>query len=372
MQTFGKILIGITAVLMAGVSVGQNTSLNPGKDWRLEPLDIRAHHGTLTTVTLPAAKRRLSFNYRGTVRNSPAFEMDLPNHSDPLLLTFLCNARQLHTTVTMETREPNGDWRTLQTCYTSRSLLTKFRIEDKGVKAVRLRFDFSKELPATATLQVSDIALFDLRPGERHDYWLTVGASIQEQSVRNRDFGDIVRKEIPDYDPVMFNLAVSGWRTEQVRRHLPEFLREHPDAAYVCIHIGGNNVSAQRPYPGGAERMREDLAAILKMIRDAGRIPILSRLSYRAYHASKSAGPVPPEENGSGPYVKAIYDPLIREYCPQFFDERTSRGVVDAYGYFRAHPGELRKDGVHVLKPGEKSWNRLWAEKAGGVVYGKK
>lgn len=39
-------------------------------------------------------------------------------------------------------------------------------------------------------------------------------------------------------------------------------------------------------------------------------------------------------------------------------------------GYFRAHQDELVPDGVHVTKTGEESWNRLWAEYAGKVIYG--
>lgn len=222
-------------------------------------------------------------------------------------------------------------------------------------------------------IDLVDIGLYGLRPGDpqRHDYWLIVGASIQEQSIRNEVFNGMVRERHPGYDPVIFNLGVGGWRTGNLLKALPTFLERHPQAAYVGIHIGGNNVSGHRPWPGGAAQLEADLEKIIGMIQDAGKVPILSRLSYRAYKAKGDKGPVPPEENGSGPYVEKIYDPMIAKHCPAFFDKATQKGVVDAYSWFKEHPEELSPDGIHVNKTGEISWNRLWAEGAGDVVYGK-
>lgn len=148
---------------------------------------------------------------------------------------------------------------------------------------------------------------------------------------------------------------------------MPRILAAHPHARYVTIHIGGNNVSQKRPWPGGADAIRDDLVAILEMVRTAGKVPVLARLSFRAYQGDR---PVPPEQNGSGPYVTALYDPLIRQYCPAFWDEKAGRGAVDAYTWFREHPDELSGDGIHVNAKGAESWNRLWAEGAGPVVYG--
>ncbi len=220
-------------------------------------------------------------------------------------------------------------------------------------------------ISADEPLAVGSIGLYSLDPGGRNDYWVVLGASIQAQTIRNDVFKQMVAEQY-GYDPVIFNTAVGGWQTKDVREALPRILDEHPHARFAVIHIGGNNVSLNRPYPGGATEIREDLVAILQAIAAAGKVPILSRLSYRAY---KWDPLVPPEENGSGPYVTAIYDPLIREYCPLFFDEDAGRGVVDAYGWFRSHPQELADDGIHVNEAGETSWNRLWAEHAGKVVY---
>jgi lysophospholipase L1-like esterase len=220
-------------------------------------------------------------------------------------------------------------------------------------------------ISAEESLAVGSIGLYSLDPEGRNDYWVVLGASIQAQSIRNDVFKQMVAERY-GYDPVIFNTGVGGWQTKDVRDALPRILSEHPHARFVVIHIGGNNVSLNRPYPGGEREIRDDLVAILDGIVAAGRVPILSRLSYRAY---KWDPPVPPEENGSGPYVTAIYDPLIQEYCPLFFDEEAGRGIVDAYGWFKSHPQELAGDGIHVNEAGEMSWNRLWAEQAGKIVY---
>lgn len=218
---------------------------------------------------------------------------------------------------------------------------------------------------ADERVRVSELGLYRLAPDGRNDYWVVLGASIQAQSIRQGVFQRMVR-ERHGHEPVIFNTAVGGWTTTDVLAALPRILAEHPRARFVAIHIGGNNISGGRPYPGGAERLEAELREILQAVRAAGREPILARVSYRAYRGEK---PVPPEANGSGPYAEAIYDPLAREFCPLFFDARTGRSVVDAYGHFLSHPEQLSSDGVHVNSEGETAWNRLWAQGAGDVVY---
>lgn len=258
----------------------------------------------------------------------------------------------------------DGDWKQ-EAVVLPKAKLDKFVFDSPASTWWRVRWAFRRSVEPSA-FKVTDIGLYRLDIPGRKDYWLTIGASIQAQSIRNSVFKAMVRERYPGYDPVMFNLAVGGWRSDHLLKALPGFLKAHPYASYVCIHIGGNNVSQKRPYPGGAEELKADLVAILEMIKASGKIPILSRLSYRAYKGDK---PVPPEENGSGPYVTNIYDPLIKQYCQDFFDAESGKGIVDAYGWFKEHPEELSADGIHVNPKGAESWNRLWAEKAGSVIY---
>ena len=158
---------------------------------------------------------------------------------------------------------------------------------------------------------------------------------------------------------MVFNRAEGAWSARDLRRALPRLLKRHPWASYVAIHIGGNDVTAQRPHPGGGPALRRELSAILDVVAAAHRVPILARLSYRAYRRKPR---VPPERNGAGPYVREIFDPLIREHCPAFFDAVRGAGRVDLYGWFRAHPEELKRDGIHPNGRGKASWVRLWLE----------
>jgi hypothetical protein len=141
-----------------------------------------------------------------------------------------------------------------------------------------LRLDKSLR-PVEFTL--TNVGLYELSETELNDYWVVLGASIQAQSIRQETFHAMVAERYPDYDPVIFNTAVSGWTTTNLLNKLPEILADHPHASYCVIHIGGNNVSGGRPYPGGADRLQGELVQILEMIRAAGKTPILSRLSAR-------------------------------------------------------------------------------------------
>lgn len=369
------------AILLAIVMSGcihaplqqQSPPLAPRKNWRALPIAVAlssTENGTL---------HPLLTGETGSIEIAPGDEhwiaVELPpNRERPVMLTYRQPDRKVSIRTIWEQSDDstsgyNGTWEVVEE-RDVRYFLDKVEVAPDAPQWVRLRFEARDGWPEDEPVRFTDIGLYEIDPDGRNDYWLIIGASIQQQSIENHIFHEMVTERHPDYDPVMFNLAVSGWRTGNLLNALPSFLARHPNASYVGIHIGGNNVSANRPYPGGAEELEEDLIAILEMIQEAGMTPILSRLSYRAYHPSATKGAVPPDENGAGPYVENIFDPLIQQYCPAFVDEATGLGVVDAYNYFRAYTEELSPDGIHVNPTGERSWNRLWAEGAGRVVYG--
>lgn len=361
----GIVLSGVIMILAASMTIGA-AEMSPAKGWRVIPSEVVSSSGDPGEL--------LSGNdgsWEPALSRSEWIAFKVPN-GKRFLLTFACGQSKPPVYAVLErsldsTDGRNGYWQTMGVLL-PKAKLDKFAFDRGCAEWWRLRFAFKyKEEPSE--FKVSDIGLYSLDDPGRKDYWLTIGASIQAQSIRNGVFKAMVRERYPGYDPVMFNLAVGGWRTHHLLAALPKFLEDHLEASYVCIHIGGNNVSPNRPYPGGADLLRTELTSILEMVRDSGKIPILSRLSYRAYKGNK---PVPPEDNGSGPYVTAIFDPLIKEYSPAFYDFKDERGLVDGYTWFREHPEELSADGVHVNPQGAESWNRLWAEHAGGVIYGKK
>ena len=356
------------ALAMLFFVVGDATSAStppPRKHWRLIPTTTRTAPGTGDLATALAAGRDGTLHATG-----PAlwFAIELPAIRMPVMLTFTWSPprRPRHPAVfavEVSTRSGKGPWRRIGTGQTQGRRLEKVVVASHhNARWVRVR------LEGAAARDLRDVGLYTLDSAGRNDYWLFVGASILSAAIDHRTFKDMVQRR-HGHDPVVFNRAVGGWGVDDLVGALPGILADHPWARYVAIHIGGNDVSANRPYPGGAGPLARKLTAAIALVRSAGKIPVLSRLSYRAY---RKRFPVPPEINGSGPYVKHVYDPLIRQSCPEFYDTRRSRGIVDAYGWFRDHPDEIGRDGIHPNRAGRRSWNRLWAEQAGAVVYGKR
>ncbi len=342
----------------------------PRRSWRLVPLAAASSQRPPAPDLAAYFRRGVDARVDAPAGQPVWLALRLPAGPEAALLTFEPLGGKGRLTVQASddsTDGRDGAWQPLaeREAVPNDGVLQKCEFPPRGrPRWVRLTLAPTEDPPKPLALR--DLGLYTLDPGGANDYWVSTGASIQRQSVRHTAFKALVRARF-GYDPVLFNTAVGGWTTADLRRELPRILADHPHARYVTIHIGGNNVSQRRPWPGGADAMRDDLVAILGMVRDAGKVPIVARLSYRAYRGEK---PVPPEENGSGPYLTAIHDPLIRQYCPAFYDEAAARGVVDPYTWFRDHPDELAGDGIHVNPKGEASWNRLWAEQAGPVVYG--
>jgi hypothetical protein len=140
----------------------------------------------------------------------------------------------------------------------------------------------------------------------------------------------------------------------------------------VAVHIGGNDVTGGRPWPGDGTALSNNLEAIFYTIRSLGMEPVISRISFRAYTNDPAVvvgGVIANEENGSLPYNTNVVDGMIQKYSPAFYDFEQHAGRMDPYTYFLDHTNELSADGVHVGVEGKLSWNTLWADAAGGIIY---
>jgi len=215
---------------------------------------------------------------------------------------------------------------------------------------------------------IVEIRLYKLDRKGRSDVWVFLGSGITVM-MNPRRIEREIRARFPGRKPLVINRAVSGWGSRTLAKEIPGILREYSFGRFFPIHIGGVNVSSGRPWPGGSKVLQSDLKRILELILKARKEPILARLSYRAYKAGKGKPKVPPESNGSGPYVKKLFDPMIRKYCPRFFDRSAERGAVDLYGWFKEHPKDLGDDGVIPNGKGQLSMLRHWVERAGAVIY---
>lgn len=217
--------------------------------------------------------------------------------------------------------------------------------------------------------KIQRIRFYKLDKKKRNDYWIFVGAAMTVTGANPDRFTQLIRENFKDQDPYVVNEARNGWNVTKFWERLPKLLERHPHSRYICLHIGGADVSNQRPYPKGSKTIQRRLDASLAIIRKAGKIPILARLSYRHYKKKGAKPAVPPESNGSGPYVVNIYDPLIRKYCRPFFDSKARRGHVDIYKLFEENKGFLNDDGIGWNKDGNEAFLKVFLNRAAAIVY---
>jgi len=278
----------------------------------------------------------------------------VPPSEVPLMLTFEWGATRRtpgSAAWTLDVADGHG-WRRI-----ARGQARALRLEAVVLEAstservVRLRFHDRR------VEGVEELGLYRLDPEGERDVWLFVGASNQWRGITQGRFRGAAAARF-GREPVVLNRAEGAWSAARLRRALPGILEAHPEARYVGIHVGGNDVSAHRPWPGGADRLRRDLEAIVGMVEAAGMVPILARLSYRRYRRSPA---VPPDANGATPYVEHVYDPVIAACCARF--------DVDMHDLYRDRPELLSADGIHPTPEGELAWVEAWIEGAARVIY---
>lgn len=174
-----------------------------------------------------------------------------------------------------------------------------------------------------------------------------LGASITYGAANKTDKVEKAIREKLGVNWEIRNEAVGGWTSAKLLRELDKILDRHSDAQYFPIHIGGNDVSGRRPFPGGSNNLRNNVEEILKEIIARGKTPILSRLSYRKYRRN-----FPSERHGSLPYNEEVLDPLIKTHCPDWYDEGNSRGKLDFYNWSKRNKHLLSPDGIHFTGRG--------------------
>ncbi|GLQ31652.1 hypothetical protein GCM10007876_21310 [Litoribrevibacter albus] len=156
------------------------------------------------------------------------------------------------------------------------------------------------------------------------------GASIMEQSFSDSE--DTVSKFLDAGIFVdVFERATSGDDTTQMLAKLPAVITEFQSIAartLFVIHWGGNDVSRDGPFPGGADTMEANMRSMLSDIKSAGFKIMMSDISYR----------VPPASNPSQPYNDAFMYQLQSEYndVDWFLQQFTFDNQVD-----------IETDGIH-------------------------
>lgn len=265
---------------------------------------------------------------------------------------------------------PTDGWNTVATVNPN-SILEKFEFLPQPNVWYRVTLHPPASFARPGKINMVEMGLYDLGGSQPKDYWIVTGASLEVQSFLNFTWKAAIKQAFPGYDPVLFNEAQGGWYSADLLKALPGILAAHPQGKYVAIHIGGNDVNYNRPYPGGSSTLQNNLEQIVGMVQNANMIPIVARLTYRAYPSNSfpDGFPVPPSDNGSGPYVTDIYDPVIKSYCPSFYDNPNERGLVDGYDFTEQNPNYLLSDGIHFTPAGATAWENYWVQTAAKVIY---
>ncbi|WP_269542600.1 GDSL-type esterase/lipase family protein [Cerasicoccus fimbriatus] len=232
--------------------------------------------------------------------------------------------------------------------------------------------------PSVSKMDIRNLELHAYDRLGRDDYWLMIGASISSQGTDMRLFKERVQELYGDtWDPVLFNLGISGTYSNSWLQGSPNRLEQaialHPRAKYAFVHLGGNDVSADRPYVEGSESNAEieaNLRRIYTTLIDAGIQPIPMRLTFRDYKDDPPVLGGINEGNGSLPYNLQIVDPLVEELVPSAFDSVANKPIVDAYDYFLKNQHTLSADGIHLGTGGRAAWSQeILAGMGAGIVY---
>ena len=190
---------------------------------------------------------------------------------------------------------------------------------------------------------------------------IVLGASIIEDAFENEP------QEVTDFAARMgFTGTIQGRATggqgvemtaNALNNAQAEFAASAGSNLYL-VHTGGNDVTAARPYPGGATELEAGLQTIFDDIATTGDVGVLSSLTKRYYNSAPQVvvGDPSTDANGSLPYVENVYIPFIETNLPDWSDQ--GQPVVDLYDLTDRYPEFIGTDGVHPTEVGQRAMHQ--------------
>lgn len=160
--------------------------------------------------------------------------------------------------------------------------------------------------------------------------FIAIGASITKSMFfYPDDIKDRVNAVYPEEDTEIFNEGVGGATINWWKRNIDPVLADYNNPSstrtYCLIHVGGNDVTNDRPYSNlEQEKIDEktsDLNYIIDKVEEKGFIPILLDLTFRNYDNTA----VYNENEGSKAFNDNLIKPTILQRTPEFaFDDGQS------------------------------------------------
>jgi lysophospholipase L1-like esterase len=206
---------------------------------------------------------------------------------------------------------------------------------------VRLRFEDVWDGHFSIEPYLREAAVYEADGQGAPDVWLVMGDSVTSvgfDPAGPQYFTSEVAKRHPGYRPILLSGGTGGDQSGDAVERLRVALPTLPEGAVVGLCYGSNDAS----HGVSVADYKQRLQAAIDLVGQSGRQPVLAV--------------VPWSLNGAiADYARA---------CRELIAENDLPPGPDLYGYFKAHPEELRSDKVHPTDVGVKSMQRLWAEAA--------
>ena len=176
-----------------------------------------------------------------------------------------------------------------------------------------------------------------------------LGASIMDGTAKDSSARGTIEAALDakGFQSTVYDKATSGWTTTDLLNGLNTgLLNEFTGIESDCLaimHIGGNDVSSNGPYPGGASTLDANYRAIMGFLTSRGFNVMASTISYR----------MPGSSNPTQPYNENIIIPIIQEYTPWWIVNGVPQ--FDMYTKIFENQDWLDADGVHMTFSGKGS-----------------
>lgn len=177
--------------------------------------------------------------------------------------------------------------------------------------------------------------------------FVIMGASIMNGVFSNDERKELFKSQLTSRGILVRDVeeyATSGHTSTNTLTVLPTVISDYAGAeaqTVVILHIGGNDISSNGPYPGGATILDANYRQIIGDLQTAGFTVMPCSITYR----------IPPASNPSAPYNERLIIPAITELTPEAL-RLSGRPIVDLYRFTLVTPDIHQVDGIHYTADG--------------------
>jgi len=205
-----------------------------------------------------------------------------------------------------------------------------------------------------------------------NDTWLFLGDSITNNSMTHREptnWMQAINAAKSAYWPSQVNGGMSSWLTSTFldtdphtgKPYITDFLTAFPDAHYVTINLGSNDVGGGVP----AATVLAHMETLVQDVIKAGRIPIVPTIPSAPASCRSNLANDNPATPGTANYA------IVHSLYPAY--PKVVHGP-DLWTYFHDNPGLISTSGApgcpHPTSPtGENDYRALWARTMLAEVY---